>query len=135
MRRLRTLSALLAATCLAASTAPAAEAAVHWARLRSVTVTVVNGSLPPPYGRPHVKRFETATQLKRVTAALNANRIAVRAPVLSRGCVGGYDVRVAIVRASGKSVRLAGYRCGAQTFGAIAGNVPGFLSAVGLTAP
>lgn len=136
MRRPQTLSALLAAICLAASATPAAEAAaVHWANLHSVTVTVVNGSLPPPYGRAHIKRFETAPQLKRVTAALNANRISARASVPSRGCVGGYDVRIAIVRASGKVVRLSGYRCGAQTFGAVAGNLPGFLSAIGLSAP
>ena len=135
MHRRPAIPALLAAACLAASAAPAAGAAVHWAHLRSVPVTVVNGSLPPPYGRPHVKRFETARALKRITVALNANGIAARAPVPSRGCVGGYDVRVAIVRASGKSVRLGGYRCGAQTFGAIAGTVPGILSAAGLSAP
>jgi hypothetical protein len=135
MRRPQTISALLAAICLAVSAAPAAQAAVHWANMRSVAVTVVNGSLPPPYGRPHVKRFVTARELKRVTAALNANGIAARAPVPSRGCVGGYDVRIAIVRTSGKTVRLSGYRCAAQSFGGIAGNVPRFLSAVGLSAP
>lgn len=135
MRRPQTISAILAAICLTAFAAPAAQAAVHWANLRSVTVTVVNGSLPPPYGRPHVKRFETAPQLKRATAALNANGIAARAPVPSRGCVGGYDMRIAIVRASGKTVRLSGYRCAGRSFGGIAGNVPRFLSSIGLSAP
>jgi hypothetical protein len=136
VRRLAIASTLLATACVAAPAATSAAAAtLHWANLRSVTVTVANGSLPPPYGRPQTKRFTTTRAVKRATAALNANGIARRAPVRSNGCAGGVEVTIVISRARGGAVRLSSYDCGSQTFGGVAGNVAGFLSAVGVKAP
>ncbi|HTZ88350.1 MAG TPA: hypothetical protein VMB05_16925 [Solirubrobacteraceae bacterium] len=131
MRRFSITSALLAVVCFAVFVTPALAGTARWAHLRSVTITIANGSLPPPYGRPHVKRFKTAHGLKRVTAALNANGIAARPPVSSGGCTGGEEVTIAISRRNGSTVRLSAYRCAGQTFGGIAGNLPKFLSAVG----
>lgn len=135
MRRSGAIAVSLVAAFLALFATSAVAATPHWTNLRTVTVTVANGSLPPPYGRPHETRFTTASQLKRVTAALNANKIAARRPVPSTGCVGGYEVTIAISRKQGAGVRLSAYRCGAKTFGAIAGNLAGFLAAVGVRAP
>lgn len=133
----RHLTPVLLAVALSLGLAAAAAAHVgHWAHLQRVTVTVVNGSLPPPYGRPHTRTFSTAAQLRHVVRALNAASIAPRsskpAPV---GCTGGYVIRIKIVPAHGARIALHGYRCGGTTSGTIAGNVPRFLRAIGLKAP
>ncbi|MGH2871185.1 MAG: hypothetical protein ACRDL5_01850 [Solirubrobacteraceae bacterium] len=129
------LSILVAATCAGALAGVAVAGTAHWVQLRSVTVTLANGSLPPPFGRPHTTRFTTAHEVSRATMALNANRIAPRKSRANNGCVGGYNVTIVITRRHFKRERLTGYRCAGKTFGAIAGNVPGFLHALGLRAP
>lgn len=128
-------SVVVVAMCVAALSGAALAAFTHWANLRLVVVTVQNGSLPPPYGRPHTKRFRTARQLKQVTGALNRNRIAARAKVGPAGCTGGFVITITISPRHGKQVKLTGYRCGGRTSGSIAGNVPGFMRAVGVHAP
>ena len=126
---------MLAALCVAALAGAALAGTTHWSGLRSVAVTVQNGSLPPPYGRAHTKRFQTAAQLRQVTRALNSNKIAQRTAIANNGCTGGFTITIAISPRHGKKVRLTGYRCGGHMFGAIAGNVPAFLHAVGVSAP
>ncbi|MGH2889644.1 MAG: hypothetical protein ACRDNJ_08445 [Solirubrobacteraceae bacterium] len=135
LHRHKLLAGLTIGALLAIGIAGVAGARMsHWRHLRRVTVTVVNGSLPPPYGKPHTRRFRTRQQLVRVTRALNANHIAGRAARASDDCTGGYDVRLTIVPAHGARTRLTAYRCGDTTFGQIAGNVPRFLTAIGLAA-
>ncbi|MGH2874798.1 MAG: hypothetical protein ACRDNJ_09020 [Solirubrobacteraceae bacterium] len=130
------VAALLASVLALTLAAVAAAHVTHWSHLRRVTVTVANGSLPPPYGRPHTRRFQTATQLRQVTRALNAARIAPgpSKPAVG-GCAGGYTVRITIVPAHGARIRLHGYRCAGTTSGTIAGHLPRFLRAIHLPVP
>lgn len=129
------ISLAATAACLAALGGAALAGTTHWANLRAVTVTVQNGSLPPPYSRARTKRFKTARQLRTVTAALNRNRIARGANVPNNGCTGGFVITIAITPHHGKQVRLSGYRCGGHTFGRLAGDVPAFMRAIGVKAP
>jgi hypothetical protein len=113
-----------------------ALASSQWSNLQRVSVTVQNGSLPPPYGKAHTKQFTTSAALARVTKALNANHIGLRSHVLKNtGCAGGYNVTLIVVPRGHKELDLTAYRCGGKTFGYISGNVPNFLSAVGISAP
>lgn len=128
--------ALLAGMLALGLAAVAAAEVTHWSHLRRVTVTVANGSLPPPYGRPHTRRFHTATQLRQVTGALNAAGIAPRpSKAVVGGCTGGYTVRITIVPAHGARISLHGYRCAGTTSGTIAGHLPRFLRAIHLRVP
>ena len=120
---------------IAAFAASALAAAGAWHNLKRVTVTVQNGSLPPPYGKAHVTHYTTATQVAKATRALNANHIAKRAAVQNNGCTGGYDATIKAVEASSKTVTLSAYECGGKSYGDVAGNVPGFLHALGISAP
>jgi hypothetical protein len=109
-----------------------AEATVP-GHLRSATITVQNASLPPPYGRAHVHRYTTRAAVAKVRRALKANHIAARHPTSSVGCAGGLSVTVKLV--ARKTQRLTAYECGGHNYGAIAGNVTGFLSALGISTP
>ncbi len=122
------LAVVVAATIVVA----AAQATVS-SRLRSATITVQNGSLPPPYGRPHVYRYTTHAKVTKLTKALKANHIAARHPTTNPGCAGGFNVTLKLV---GRTTRtLSAYECGGHNYGAIAGNVTRFLSALGISAP
>ena len=101
--------------------------------LRSATITVQNGSLPPPYGRAHVYRYTTRAAVAKVKRALNANHIAARRPTKSAGCAGGLSVTLKLV--ARRTQTLNAYECGGHNYGGIAGNVTGFLSAVGISTP
>jgi hypothetical protein len=118
---------LFAATALAAAS--------QWHNLRGVTVKVQNPSLPPPYGRAHTYSFTTASKLAKATAALNDNHIAKRAAVQNMMCAGGYNVTIRVVQAPSTTVTLSAYECGDRSFGDVAGNVPGVLKALGISAP
>jgi hypothetical protein len=110
--------------------------ATHWRNLKQVTVTAQNGSLPPPGGAPHTTRFITAAAVKTVTAALNRYHIASRpASQSDGGCTGGFNLTIAIVPMHGRSATLTTYLCGGSTYGGIAGNVPSFMSAIGVSTP
>ena len=100
-----------------------------------MTVTVANGSLPPPYGAPRSRRFTSAAALRRVTRALNTYRIARRRAVRASGCVGGYEVTITVVPRRGRTVHMGAYRCGGRTSGTIAGDLPRFLVAIGIRPP
>lgn len=101
--------------------------------LRSATITVQNGSLPPPYGRAHVYRYTTRAKVAKLTKALKANHIAARHPTSVLGCSGGFSVALKLVARTTR--RLTAYECGGHNYGAIAGNVTGLLSALGISAP
>ena len=127
----RTVFALVVLVVFAAVVAVAT--AKVWSHLRSATVTVQNGSLPPPYGRAHVHRYTTRAAVAKVTRALNANHIASRPPTPSGPCTGGFNLTVKQVERTTQT--LTAYECGGHNYGGIAGNVNGFLSALGIAAP
>ena len=101
--------------------------------VRSATVTVQNGSLPPPYGRAHVHRYTTRAAVAKVKTALKANHIAARHPTSSVGCAGGLSVTLKLVGRT--TQRITAYECGGHNYGGIAGNVTGFLAALGISTP
>ena len=105
-----------------------------WSELQSVTVTIAQPGLPPPYGRPYTTRFASRSDLARVTAALNAHHIAKVSPTSANGCSGGFTIAIAITSEHSDPVNLSAYRCAHQTYGNVGGDLPGFLSAVGLLA-
>lgn len=107
-----------------------------WKNLRRVSITISNGSLPPPFGRPKTTVYSTSAALARVTAKLNMYRIATGTQnSTDGGCAGGYQVAISITQASASSpVHLSGYHCATTTYG-ITGNLPGFLTSLGLSAP
>jgi hypothetical protein len=111
----------------------AAAQATLPSHLRSATITVQNGSLPPPYGRAHVYRYTTRAAVAKVKRALKANHIAARRPTSSVGCAGGLSVSLKLVGRT--TQKLTAYECGGHSYGGIAGNVTGFLSAVGISTP
>jgi hypothetical protein len=118
---------------VAATIFVAVAQATVWSHLRSATVTVQNPSLPPPYGRAHVHRYTTHTAVAKVTNALNANHIAPRHPTTSGACAGGFDVTLKLVARTTQT--LTAYECGGHNYGGIAGDVSGFVSALGIPAP
>jgi hypothetical protein len=104
-----------------------------WHSLRSVRVTVARPGLPPPYGVPKTTTFATPPDVARATSALNNFHIARRVPPSSNsGCAGGTQIEITIVPQQGRTASLNAYRCANQTTGDVAGNLPGFLSALGL---
>jgi hypothetical protein len=128
--RLRYVALAALATALLVVAVAQATVSDH---LRSATITVQNGSLPPPYGRAHVYRYTTRAKLAKLTKALKANRIAARHPTSTLGCAGGFSVTLKLVARTTR--RLTAYECGGHNYGAIAGNVTGLLSALGISAP
>ncbi len=104
-----------------------------WRNLRSATVTVQNGSLPPPSGRPHVYRYRTRAALSKLTGALNANHIAPRRRTTSPACAGGFNLTLKLVGQATQT--LTAYECGGHNYGGIGGDVSGLLSALGISAP
>lgn len=105
---------------------------IDWKDVRSVTVTVARAGLPPPFGRPQTTRFDTGSELARVTAALNAHHIHKLASASSsNGCAGGTQISITITRGAAAPVHLSAYRCANTTTGDAGGDVTGFLSAVG----
>jgi hypothetical protein len=133
-RTLLTTAALAAGALLLGQSAVAATA-VHWHDLRSVRVTVSAPSVPPPAGNPHTTSFLPGHGLSRAVKALNHNHIARLATSLppAPGCTGGYTVVIRIVKHNHDRVKMTGSQCGTNTSGHIAGNLPGFLKAVGIT--
>jgi hypothetical protein len=107
-----------------------------WKDLRRVSITLGNASIAPPLGLPQTTVYSTPAELVRVTAKLNAYRIARQShsSTTDGGCAGGFQVAILIVRAGSPPVRLSGYRCATTTYG-ITGNLPGFLASLGLSAP
>jgi hypothetical protein len=102
-----------------------------WSHLHSVRISVAQPGLPPPGGAPHVTSFTTPAQVAKVAQALNVHHIAAAGSESAGGCAGGFMIQLVIARASGTPTTLSTYRCGGKTFGGIAGDLPGFLSAVG----
>jgi len=125
--------AIALAVVAAVTTVVAVAQATVPTHLRSATVTVQNGSLPPPDGRAHVYRYTTRAKVAKVKRALRANHIAARHPINSPGCTGGLSVTLKLV--AQKTQKLSAYECAGHNYGAIAGNVTGFLSALGISAP
>lgn len=132
MVRLRCGAFALAVVGAATIVVAVAQATVS-SHLRSATITVQNGSLPPPYGRAHVYRYTTRAAVAKVKRALTANHIAARHPTSSVGCAGGLSVTLKLVARTTQT--LTAYECGGHNYGEIAGNVTGFLSAVGISTP
>jgi hypothetical protein len=127
---------VISASALAPLSASAAAAAGSWQGLRSVSVTVVNSSLPPPGGKPHTSSFLPGHGLKHAQKALNSHGIRrLASSVQNKGCTGGYDVTIKIVKHDASTVTLHAYRCGNTTYGRTGGDVPGFLKALGITPP
>jgi hypothetical protein len=123
---------VLAVVSAATISVAVAQATVS-SHLRSATVIVQNGSLPPPYGRTHVHRYTTRAAVAKVKRALKANHIAARHPTSSVGCAGGVSVTLKLVART--TQRLTAYECGAHNYGGIAGNVTGFLAALDISLP
>ena len=132
MVRLRCGVFALAVISVATLSVAVAQATLS-SHLRAATITVQNGSLPPPAGRAHVYRYTTGAAVAKVKRALKANHIAARHPTSSAGCAGGLSVSLKLVGRTTR--RLSAYECGGHNYGAIAGNVTGFLSAVGISTP
>ena len=134
MIRLRRGFALVVTLAVVGATivGAAAQADVS-SHLRSATITVQNGSLPPPAGRPHVYRYTTPAAVAKVKKALRANHIAKRRATSSVGCAGGLSVTLKLV--ARRTQKLTAYECGGHNYGGIAGNVTRFLSAVGISTP
>jgi hypothetical protein len=110
------------------------SSATVWKDLQSVRVTVTRPGLPPPFGAPHTTAFTSPRALARVTAALNAHHLSrVSSSSSSSGCAGGAQIAITIRRAQSGPVALSAYRCANQTSGNIGGDLPGFLSAVGIS--
>ncbi len=109
--------------------------AVRWGQLRGARVTVAAPGLPPPGGLPRTTVFGDG-QLTKVQTALNANHISQRASSkANNGCAGGYTVAVTITERKSSRVQMSAYRCANTTFGNIGGDLPGFLAAIGVSAP
>jgi hypothetical protein len=130
--RLRRAAFALAIVTAATIAVAVAQASVS-SHLRSATITVQNGSLPPPFGRAHVYRYTTRAAVAKVKRALNANHIAARHPTSAVGCAGGLSVSLKLVARTTR--RLTAYECGGHSYGAIAGNVTGLLSALRISTP
>jgi hypothetical protein len=102
-----------------------------WSHLRTVQISVAQPSVAPPGGAPNVTSFTSAAEIATVTRQLNAHHIAAAGSQNSAGCTGGFMIEIEIVNSSGKRSTLSTYRCGEKTYGGIAGDLPGFISAVG----
>lgn len=135
------LTVLLLAACGSGSTSTSTPTTTTttttttaaWHGLKSVRVTVAQPGLPPPYGGPSTISFTTPDRLAQATAALNRYRISQRAPASQgHGCGGGKQITIAIVRLSGQHLSLNAYRCGGQTTGSVAGDLTGFMAALGM---
>jgi hypothetical protein len=110
------------------------SSATVWKGVRSVRVTVTRPGLPPPFGAPHTTVFTAPRDVARVTAALNAHRLSrVSSSSSSSGCAGGAQIAITILQAQSAPVHLSGYRCANETSGNIGGDLPGFLSAMGIS--
>jgi hypothetical protein len=123
---------------LALTACGAASAAVRWRDVRSVRVTVSNGSLPPPYGAPRTTVFRTSRQVSRAEAALNAHhirRVSGDSSSNDGGCTGGYNAVITIVERDKARVTMSAYRCATTTYGTIGGDLPGFLAALAISPP
>ena len=108
--------------------------ASQWKSLRRVTVTVAQPGLPPPYGKPKVVSFTTPVEVRRVTALLNAHRIASNSAGSSgSACSGGFQIAITITPQHGAPVQLSAYRCDNQTTGDVSGDLVGFLGAIGFS--
>ena len=115
------------------STTSTTSATTTWHGLKSVRVTVAQPGLPPPYGGPSTVSFTTPDRLAKATAALDRYHIRQRLPASeSHGCAGGKQIKIAIVRLSGQPLTLNAYRCGGQTTGSVAGDLTGFMAALGM---
>ena len=125
------------ALALALASSSAAAALTPWHDLRSVSVTVSNGSLPPPDGKPRTTTFLGARRLQRAQAALNAHHITRLAKTTAGtgGCTGGANVTITIVTHNYTRLRMSAYECGNGTSGNIGGDLPGFLRAAGISLP
>lgn len=122
----------LVATLVLLGAAGAGAVTDQWSQVKQVTVKSLNGSLPPGKQNPRTLRFTTPKQLDKVTKALIANRIVRRSgPGDPGACAGGMTVTITIAAAT-KQTKLTSYVCGNATYGTAAGNVKGFLKAVGL---
>lgn len=105
----------------------------EWKDLRTVTLTVAQPGLPPPFSRPKTSAFSTAADVARVTTLLNSHHIAKASnPSANPGCAGGFTIAIVIVRRGSAPVRLSAYRCANQTSGDVSGDLVGFLQAIGV---
>jgi hypothetical protein len=120
---------------LALLTGSATAATPQWQNLRSVRVTVSRPSLPPPGGKPHTTNFLPGHGLLKAQHALNRYGIKPLRYGNKGNCTGGYNLSIRIVKRNYAVVKMSAYRCANTTYGGIAGNVPGFLKAVGVSIP
>ena len=134
-RGARRIGGVVVALVLPTSCA-AVAATPRWQNLRSVRVTVSRPSLPPPGNKPRTTDFTPGHGLLKAQHALNRYDISrFTGPAPTIGCTGGYDLSIRIVKHNYAVVKLSTYRCAGMTFGGIAGNIPGFLRAVGVGVP
>lgn len=124
----------MSVACALAIAACGGSSSTTWKGLRSVTVTVSRPGLPPPFGRPHTTVFTSSSDISHVTAALNAHHITKVSPSSPNGCAGGAQIAITITPEHSSPVNLSAYRCANQTTGNVGGDLPGFLSAIGLSA-
>ena len=119
-------------TALAACSSSSSPATTRWSELESAKVTVSQPGLPPPGGTPETTTYTTHSELARVTKALNANHIAKRSESRqSKGCTGGREVEIKIVRvAEPTHVAIHAYLCAGRQYGDANGDVEGFLAAL-----
>lgn len=124
---------LLGAMCVAlALAACGGSSSQQWNDLQSVSVTVSQPGLPPPFGSPRTSSFTTSSQLSTVTGLLNDHRIAKASSTTpNNGCAGGSKVGIVIVPKGASPTRLSAYQCAGKVSGDVSGDLTGFLSAIG----
>lgn len=130
---MRTAGVLLGSVLVLAACGGGGSQPTSWRSLRSVRVTVAQPGLPPPYGQPQTTSYLAPAEVARVAGALNHFHIAQRVPPSSSaGCAGGFQIELTIVPQRGRTIDLSAYRCAGKTYGGVAGDLGGFLNALGL---
>jgi hypothetical protein len=136
MRRLVTTAAAatLIAAAIAACGSSSSSSSDTWSNVTKVTVLSETAGvpLPPNSGPPKPVVFSSPQQLKTITRALNANHIHLGTNHQQDGCAGGTNITIVVTQQGGQRKKLGAYRCGNRTYGNVAGNLDGFLTAAGV---
>ncbi|MGA2012756.1 MAG: PA14 domain-containing protein [Solirubrobacteraceae bacterium] len=121
-----------------ATTVPGTQTAgARWHGLRRVQVTVRAAARGRRDSRGRTRSFSRGAALRRAEAALNAAGIRrrTRPRAAAAACAAGYTVAITIIEHDSRRVQMTADRCGRETYGSIAGDVPRLLHALGISPP